>query len=233
MSDTPDDPMSHNRPDSDITVRSLCPLPHRGHAPQIHPPATMCDEHPLHDIITTIARIWLELDDHERTPRDGRHTNGTKSQPPTRLDILALTDPHTQPGGDIPPAVPILIDTADWIADQLHATSPTTVLDALRILTRHWRRLTHHPDPVATYSELLDIRNALRRIAGEQPHIVGRQGCDAPNIDPQSDEPCGGDVLATGRVTGVIAACTTCGAPLTAGAAHLAYMQRLAQSERA
>ncbi len=221
--------------DTDIEVRSLCPLSHRGKVPQIHPPATMCAHHAndLGEYITTIARIWLELDDHERTPRDGRHTNGTKSQPPTRLDIIAITDPHTQTGGDIPPAVPILIDTADWIADQLHTTSPTTVLDALRILTRHWRRLAQHPDPTSVDTELRDIRNALRRIAGEQPNLVGRGGCDAPNIDPQIDGDCGGDVISTGRDTGIVAVCTTCGAPLTAGAAHLAYMQRLAQAERA
>jgi hypothetical protein len=86
--------------------------------PPIHPPATICDHHSeqLRDRIGDIRRWWDVLPDLALASRDGGGGCGLNSQPPIRLDILALTDPHTADGGDIPPATTILTDIANWIA---------------------------------------------------------------------------------------------------------------------
>ena len=59
--------------DTSIEVRHLCPLPHRGHAPQIDPPATICHTHTatLSHTITDITRLWDTLDDLATTARTG------------------------------------------------------------------------------------------------------------------------------------------------------------------
>ncbi len=80
-----------------IEIRHLCPLPHRGHATEVHPPATICHGHSqqIHATITDITRLWDSLDDLTTTARSGGNGGGFNSTPPIRLDVLALTDPHT------------------------------------------------------------------------------------------------------------------------------------------
>lgn len=194
-----------------LTIRVLCPLPHRGHAPPIDPPATICTHHTrqLRDHLTDITRWWDTLPDLAQSGRDGGGGCGLNSQPPVRLDILALTDPHTRDDGDIPPAARILVEVANWIATQRRLTAVYSPTAALRLLNTHSSALTDHPDPQAVHGPLTRIWLHLRRLAGEARHTVAT--CQEPHPDPQVDGKCGGAITWTGRQTGVIAVCGNCG----------------------
>ena len=196
---------------NDIPIAHLCPLPHRGNAPQIHPPATICDHHSeqLRDRISDIRRWWDVLPDLALASRDGGGGCGLNSQPPIRLDILALTDPHTADGGDIPPATTILTDIANQIAAVRRLTPVHSATAALSLLQVHWAALTDTPDPQAVYGRLSRVWLHLRRLAGEARHTVAT--CQETHPDPQVDDECGGAITWTGRQTGVIAVCGNCG----------------------
>lgn len=218
--------MTHH--DDNIDVRHLCPLPHRGHAPDIHPPATICHHHTqrIHDTITDITRLWELIPDLDLTARDGGGTpGGTKSVPPTRLDLLALTDHHTAWDSDIPPASRILLWLAAHCAHTRHLTPARTPQSALTMLGVHHLALTDHPQPHDVWAHLTRLHTHLRWIAGESPTPLQRP-CDAPHPDPQITGECGGTVWTTGRHTGIIAACHDCGASLTDTALVLDAMQR-------
>ncbi len=199
-------PMTDN-----IPVRSLCPLPHRGNAPQIPPPATLCTHHleQLRDRIGDIRRWWDVLPDLALASRDGGGGCGLNSQPPIRLDVLALTDPHTTDGGDIPPATTILIDTANQIAATRRLAPVYSATAALGLLQVHWSALTDHPDPQRVYGRLSRVWLHLRHLAGESRHVVAT--CQENHPDPQQDAECGGPITWTGRQAGVIAVCGSCG----------------------
>lgn len=223
-------PMNEDHGDN-ITIRHLCPLPH-AHAPQIDPPASICHHHTqqVRDRLADITRLWQLLPELCDTRGAPGGSAGTKSQPPVRLDILAITDPATLPGGSIPPAVGILTDLADWIADQRHLTTPTTAVDALRTLNVHYPALTTHPDPQSFWGDLADVLTALRRIAGETRHPVAT--CQQDHPDPQIDGECGGPLMWTGRNRGVIAACNTCGDTWTDAIVVLYEQQQRLRLER-
>ena len=196
---------------NDIPIAHLCPLPHRGNAPQIHPPATICDHHSeqLRDRIGDIRRWWDVLPDLALASRDGGGGCGLNSQPPIRLDILALTDPHTADGGDIPPATTILTETANWIATHRRLTPVKRATAALGLIAVHWQALSDHPDPERVYGRLTRVWLHLRHLAGESRHVVAT--CQENHPDPQLDTECGGPITWTGRQTGVIAVCGNCG----------------------
>lgn len=203
-----------------ITIRHLCPLPH-AHAPQIDPPASICHHHTqqVRDRLADITRLWQLLPELCDTRGAPGGSAGTKSQPPVRLDILAITDPATLPGGSIPPAVGILTDLADWIADQRHLTTPTTAVDALRTLNVHYPALTTHPDPQSFWGDLADVLTALRRIAGETRHPVAT--CQEPDDDGNE---CGGPLFHMPRSLRPVA-CAECGSSWSAEAINLAMNQ--------
>lgn len=208
MSDIPTAPMSHNDPDSDIAVRSLCPLPHRGHAPQIHPPATMCDHHAeqLRHRCDDIARWWPDLDALAESAGGGVR-GAMDSRPPVRLEVIALLDPNTA-GGDIPNATATLTTIAAWITRTrrlMPVAGPTAALGRIRT---HWVALTDHPDPEAVHGRLTRLWLYLRRLVGEHRHTVAT--CQQPHPDPQADGECGGPITWTGRTRGTIAVCGTC-----------------------
>ncbi len=195
---------------NDIDVRHLCPLPHRGHAPAIDPPATMCTHHleQLRDRISDIRRWWDVLPDLALVS-GGASGRGFESKPPVRLDIIALTDPHSADDGDIPPAARILTDLANWIAAQRRLTAVHSPTAALRLLNTHGSALTDHPDPQAVHGPVTRIWLHLRHLAGESRHTVAT--CQENHPDPQVDTECGGPITWTGRQTGVIAVCGQCG----------------------
>ncbi len=217
--------------DTSIEVRHLCPLPHRGHAPQIDPPATICHTHTatLSHTITDIARLWDTLDDLATTARTGTGGCGFNSQAPARLDILALTDPHTH-DGDVPNATAILTALANWIAGVRHLTPVAGATAALSLLRVHYPALTDHPHPCDAYSGLQRLHAYLRRMAGEHRHIVAH--CQQPHPDPQADDECGGPIYWTGRSIGVIATCATCHDEWTDVVVHLHQSQTLLKLER-
>ena len=189
-------------------IRHLCPLRH-DHAPTVIPPATICPHHvtAIRDMLTTITRLWDELPDLATTARTGSGGCGFNSQPPARLEVIALTDPNT--AGDIPNATAILTGLANWIADRRHLNAATTATAALTLLDVHYPALTDHPHPRDAYSGLQRLTAYLRRLAGEHRHEVAR--CQQPHPDPQVDDECGGPIYWTGRSIGVIASCTDCG----------------------
>ena len=205
-----------------IPVRHLCPIGHSGKAVEITPPATICEGHTrgIAERITDITRLWELLPEfYDTAGATGGTPGGTKSQPPVRLDILAITDPATLPGGSIPPAVGILTDLADWIADQRHLTTPTTAVDALRTLNVHYPALTTHPDPQSFWGDLADVLTALRRIAGETRHPVAT--CQEPDDDGNE---CGGPLFHMPRSLRPVA-CAECGSSWSAEAINLAMNQ--------
>jgi len=193
-----------------IEIRHLCPLPHRGHATEVHPPATICHGHSqqIHATITDIARLWDSLDDLTTTARSGGNGGGFNSTPPIRLDVLALTDPHTI-DADIPNATSILTGIANWIATIRHLTPVAGATAALSLLGIHYPALSDHPHPLVAYSGLQRLHGYLRRLAGEHRHVVAH--CQQPHPDPQNDDECGGPIYWTGRASGIIAACSACG----------------------
>lgn len=221
-----------NDHDDNLDVRHLCPLPHRGHPPDIHPPATICHHHAqrIHDTITDITRLWDQLDDLAGSASNGGCANGYVSTPPARLDIIALTDPHTH-DGDIPNAVTTLTTLANWIAQRRRLTPTTTATAALQLLTVHHLALTDYDHPLDAHHELRTLRSYLRRLAGENRHIVAT--CQQPHPDPQShDDQCGGPIYWTGRQTGVIAECQTCGDEWTDHVIDLHQQQEALRAER-
>ena len=193
-----------------IDVRHLCPLPHRGQAPTIDPPATICTHHSeqLRDRISDIRRWWDVLPDLALTP-GGASGRGFESKPPVRLDIIALTDPHSSDDGDIPPATVILTDIANQIAATRRLTPVYSATAALGLLQVHWSALTDTPDPQRVYGRLSRVWLHLRHLAGEARHTVAT--CQENHPDPQVDTECGGPITWTGRQTGVIAVCGNCG----------------------
>ena len=78
-----------NTQDDDIDVRHLCPLPHRGHAPDIHPPATICEHHTdtYRDRVTDIRRLWDFLPDPNFVADLGRGSNHSRG---TALDLTLV-----------------------------------------------------------------------------------------------------------------------------------------------
>lgn len=222
-----------NDTDNDIQIRHLCPLPHRGHAPAIHPPDTICEHHTdtLRDRIGDITRLWACLDDIAQSARDGNSQSGSKSQAPTRLDIVALTDPHTDPDGDIPNAAVELIDAANWIATQRRlrlVTSPTAALELLRV---HHLALSGHPHPSRPWRGLQRVWLYLRRLAGENRHVLGY--CQEPHPDhPDDDTECGGALFYTPNSLARPVVCSQCGDTWSQAAIDLAAQQMSLMLER-
>lgn len=213
--------------DHAIPVTHLCHLPHRGTLPTVTPPATMCDHHrhQLADRIADIRRLWDALPQVGTRSRDGHGQAGYNSTPPMRLDVLAITDPHTQPGGEIPPAVAILTDAANWIADVRRLLPTHTADRALRVLEVHYPALTQHPNPAPVWRELTAVLAALRRIHGETTRPLGV--CQEPaDPDPQTDTPgeCGGALQYVPQSDHPVQ-CQRCGDRWSRDAIHLAYSQ--------
>lgn len=217
--------------DTDIPVRSLCPLPHRGHAPAIDPPQTMCDSHvvQLRDRLTDIQRWWDDIDAlAEAAGTSGHGGHGLNSKPPVRLDILALTDRHTDPAGDIPPAVVILTSAANWIARIRHLTPVASAPAALGLLRVHGLALGDHPYPQAVHGRLSRVWFYLRRQVGEHRHVLAT--CQQPT--PDSDDDCGGPITWTGRTIGTIAVCGRCGDEWTDSVVDFYWAQKRLADER-
>ena len=218
--------------DDNLDVRHLCPLGnHHGHAVAITPPATICHAHTqlIHTHITTITRLWDELPDLATTARTGSGGCGFNSQPPARLEVIALTDPNTG-DGDIPNATRILTDLANWIADVRHLTAVYDATAALRLIGVHYPALTDHPHPRDAYSGLQAVAAYLRRLAGEHRHEVAR--CQQPHPDPQVDDECGGPIYWTGRSSGIIAQCRDCQDTWTDAVVWLHQQQQTMRQER-
>jgi len=219
--------------DDTIDVRHLCPLPHRGHAPQITPPATICDHHAdtIGDRVTDIRRLWDCLPDLAQSARDGNSQSGSKSQAPIRLDILALQDPNTDPDGDIPNASVELIDAANWIATQRRlglVTNPSAALELLRV---HHLALTGHPHPSRPWRGLQRVWLYLRRLAGENRHVLGH--CQEPHPEhPDDTEECGGALFYTPNSLARPVVCSQCGDTWSQAAIDLAVQQMSLAVER-
>lgn len=213
-----------NTNDDNIDVRHLCPLPHRGHAPDIHPPATICQHHTdtIRDRITDTRRLWDVLPELQQTARDGSNQTGSKSQAPTRLDILALQDPHTDDGGDVPNAVRILCSAANWIAARRRLTPVTTPTAALSLLQVHHLALSDHPNPHDPWSGLQRLWLYLRRLAGENRHVLGY--CQEPHPD-DDDAECGGALFYTPNSLARPVVCSQCGDTWSAAALSIAIEQ--------
>jgi len=213
-----------------IAVRHLCPLPHRGHAPDIHPPATICEHHTdtIRDRITDTRRLWDHLPELAQTARDGNNQTGSKSQAPVRLDIIALTDPHTG-DGDIPNAHHILTDIANWIAQRRRLTHVHTPAAALSLLQVHHLALSDHPDPLEPWSGLQRLWLYLRRMAGENRHVLGY--CQEPHPD-DPDAECGGALFYTPNSLARPVVCSTCGDTWSAGSIAIAIDQMNLATER-
>jgi len=219
---------------NDIEIRHLCPLPHRGNAPQIHPPATICDHcaRQIAQRVADITRWWHDIDSLAQTAGSGSG-RGFESKPPVRLDIIALTDPNTSDDGDIPPAAAILIDLGNWIADQRGLTTVYTATAALERLRVHGAALTDHTDPQAVDGDIYRVWSHISRLVGEsRPAKALALPCNAPHPDPQVDGECGGEMWSTGRQTGVLARCRECDAEITDTAVMLDVMQRYAAEQR-
>lgn len=215
-----------NTTDDNITVRHLCPLPHRGHAPQIHPPATICDSHThqYRDRLTDIRRLFDVLPELAQSARDGNSQSGSKSQAPVRLDILALTDPNTDDRGDVPNAHAILVATANWIAMRRRLTIVSTPAAALSLLQVHHLALGDHPEPTTPWRGLQRIWLYLRRLAGENRHVLGY--CQEP--DPEADDDdaeCGGALFYTPNSLARPVVCSKCGDTWSAGSIAIAIDQ--------
>lgn len=215
--------MNENDTDN-LDVRHLCPLPHRGHAPHIDPPATMCHAHTiqLRDRVADITRWWDDIDALAAAAGSSGHGHGLNSKPPVRLDILALTDPHTRDGGDIPPAARILTSTANWIARARRLTPCAGVAAALGLLKVHWLALGDHPDPQAVHGRLSRVWFYLRRQVGEGRHPVGF--CQEPHPDPQVDGECGGPLFYTPTALNPVT-CASCGWDVSQGAIDIYVAQ--------
>ncbi len=215
----------------DIDVRHLCPLPHRGHAPDIHPPATICDTHTdtYRDRVTDIRRLWDFLPELQQTARDGSNQTGSKSQAPTRLDIVALTDPNTDDTGDVPNAVRILTTTANWIAERRRLTPVADPIAALRLIQLHYLALADHEDPRTPWRGLQRIWLYLRRLAGENRHVLGY--CQEPHPD-DDDQECGGALFYTPNSVARPVVCSTCGDTWSAAAIAIAIDQMNLATER-
>ena len=216
-----------------IDVRHLCPLPHRGHAPHIDPPATMCHTHTqqLRDRITDITRWWDDIDAlASAAGTSGHGGHGLNSKPPVRLDILALTDMHTHDGGDIPPAAAILTSTANWIARARRLTPIAGPRAALGLLRVHGLALGDHPNPQAVHGRLSRVWFYLRRQVGESRHVLAT--CQQPHPDPQNDDECGGPITWTGRSIGAIAVCGRCHDEWTDSLVDFYWAQKRLADER-
>jgi hypothetical protein len=221
-----------NENDSDnIDARHLCPLPHRGHAPQVHPPATICDTHTdtYRDRVTDIRRLWGFLPELQQTARDGSNQTGSKSQAPTRLDIVALTDPNTDDSGDVPNAVLILTTAANWVAHRRRLTVVTTPTAALSLLQVHHLALSDHPYPTDPWRGLQRVWLYLRRLAGENRHVLGY--CQEP--DPDDDQlECGGALYYTPNSLARPVVCSKCADSWSQAAIDLAVQQMALAAER-
>lgn len=213
--------------DDEIAVRHLCPLPHRGHTPQITPPATICDAHAdaYRDRITDIRRLWDVIDELAQSARDGNSQSGSKSQAPVRLDIIALQDPHTDDRGDIPNAPRILTTTANWIAQRRRLTPVATATAALSLIQVHHLALTDHPTPTDPWRGLQRIWLYLRRLAGENRHVLGY--CQEPHPDhpDDPDAECGGALFYTPNSLARPVVCSQCGDTWSATAISIAIEQ--------
>ena len=217
--------------DDNIPIRHLCPLPHRGNAPQIQPPATHCDHHAdtIRERLNDIRRYWDVLPELKATARDGNSQTGSKSQAPTQLDIVALTDWNTADHGDVPAASRWLQQFAWWIAERRHLTRPLGPDTAITLLLVHHTALVDYHPADELWHRLRRIWSYLRRCAGEAPQQFKRT-CTEPHLDPQIEGPCGGTLWYTGRTSGVLVVCRECGAQLTDTALTLDLMQRNAQA---
>ena len=202
MSDT-------NTDDTTIDIRHLCPLPHRGNAAQIHPPATMCDSHhrQLPERLTDIRRLWAVLDELALSARDGNGQTGSKSQAPTQLDIVALTDWHTADTGDVPAATRWLTDFAYWVSSVRHLNRPMGTHGAITMLLVHHTALVDYDPADVLWHRVKRVWLYLRRIAGENRHVLGY--CQEPHPDDPEAE-CGGAMFHTPNSARPVV-CSTCG----------------------
>ena len=217
---------------TDIPIRHLCSLPHRGDAlPAVTPPAYCCHGHTrqLRHQIVDITRLWRLLPDIGLSARDGAGRCGANSTPPVRLDVLALLDPHTHPDGDIPPAAAQLLAWAALIADERRLTPAATPDNALALLAVHLDHATRQPWVADFAAELRRIHHALRHLAGETRSIVGT--CHADDPDPQVDGECGGPLVHQ-PVGDVAVVCLRCGDSWSQGGVDLALAQMSMIDER-
>lgn len=218
--------MIDNTPDAsdNLTVRHLCPLPHpRTNPPQIHPPATYCDHHAdiIRDRLHDIRRYWDVLDDLKATARDGNSQTGSKSQAPTQLDIVALTDWHTANHGDVPAAARWLTQFALWVADKRHLTRPVAAESAITLLLVHHLALLEYPSPETLWHRLRKTWAYLRRCAGENRHPLGL--CQEPHPD-DPDQECEGALFYTPNSARPVV-CSTCGDSWSDAAVRIALDQ--------
>lgn len=195
--------------DDNIPIRHLCPLPHRGNAPQIQPPATHCDHHAdtIRERLNDIRRYWDVLPELKATARDGNSQTGSKSQAPTQLDIVALTDWNTADHGDVPPASRWLQQFAWWIAERRHLTRPLGPDTAITLLLVHRTALVDYHPADELWHRLRRIWSYLRRCAGENRHPLGL--CQEPHPDNPEQECEGALFYSPNSARPVV--CSTCG----------------------
>ena len=175
----------------DIAITRYCALPHpRSPLPHVTPPIHICPghHHQLHELLDDLTRLWADMTTlADSKTGAGARSGRTTTAAPTRLDILAINDPHTLAGGDVPPAHAILVGWATALAAERHLTEPTTVPAAIDTLTRHTDWLTEHEAIADIAHELRVVRAALRSITGEQQHVIA----SCPADDGQGGT-CGG-----------------------------------------
>lgn len=215
-----------------IPIRHLCCLTHRGNRlPEVTPPAYCCDHHDrqLRHQIADIARLWALLPDIGLSARDGAGRCGANSTPPTRLDVLALLDPHSHPDGDIPPAAAQLLAWAALIADERRLRTPATPDAALTLLAVHHNHTVCQPWLPDYAGELRRIHHALRHLAGETRVVIAT--CRADHPDPQVDGECGGPLVHQ-PVGDIAVVCLACGDSFTQSVIDLVLAQLQLDDER-
>lgn len=211
-----------------------CPLKHRTPT-QTRGSETLCLSHQnqIESHLQDISRIWKTLPDLATQHRTGTFTSGYNSTPPVRLEILALTDPHTR-SGEVYPAARALLWLTRWLCYTRKLGPVRTPETAIRVLLLHHCALASHPHPTQLYQVVRATWTALRSAAGETTRPLGY--CQEPpppgdtaNTDTDTDsgqeqQQCGGPLLYTPTSLHPVT-CARCGDTWSAGAIRLALAQ--------